>query len=147
VRERIESSDYLAIHHEPGLFLNMGQPIPEGFDIGRLATIPHGDAALALGKSSTVVPPAVVSIPAVNGLPIGVRQDLTSGYLEPYKFFQDNPFKGNVTAAGFPGFNPVAPHELLQLALDRFKTKIKKTTILDLDTTNPTAASITSRSW
>jgi hypothetical protein len=127
-----------AIHHEPGLFLNMGQPIPDGFDIGRLATIPHGDAALALGKSSTVVPPAVVSIPAVDGLPIGVRKDLTSAYLEPYKFFQDNPFKGNVTAAAFPGFNPVTPQQLLQLALDGFKTRLKKTTILELDTTNPT---------
>ena len=127
-----------AIHHEPGLFLNMGQPIPDGFDIGRLATVPHGDAALALGKSSQVVPPAVPSIPTVNGLPIGVRHDLTSPYLEPYKFFQDNPFKGNVAAPAFPGFNPVAPHELLQLQLDGFKAEITKTTILDLDTSNPT---------
>ena len=40
-----------AIHHEPGLFLNMLNRIPDGSDIARLATIPHGDAALALGKS------------------------------------------------------------------------------------------------
>ncbi|MDT5110569.1 MAG: hypothetical protein QOE20_2459 [Mycobacterium sp.] len=65
-----------AIHHEPGLFLNMGQPIPDGFDIGRLATIPHGDAALALGKSSTLAPPDESAIPAVDGLPIGVAHNL-----------------------------------------------------------------------
>lgn len=127
-----------AIHHEPGLFLNMGQPIPDGFDIGRLATIPHGDAALALGKSSTLAPPDESAIPAVDGLPIGVAHNLAGPYLAPYKFFQDNPFKGNVTAAGFPGFNPVAPHELLRLALTGFKDDIVKTTLLELDTSNST---------
>ena len=41
-----------AIHHEPGLFLNMTDERTEGIDIARLATIPHGDAVLAVGRSS-----------------------------------------------------------------------------------------------
>src|SRR6478735_869550 len=44
----------LPIHHEPGLFLNMTNRIDNGPDIARLATIPHGDAALALGTSRVV---------------------------------------------------------------------------------------------
>ena len=40
-----------AIHHEPGLFLNMLNETDGGPTIARLATIPHGDAVLALGTS------------------------------------------------------------------------------------------------
>src|SRR5574338_1288148 len=40
----------LAIHHEPGLWLYMTNEVIGGLDIGRLATIPHGDSVLALGK-------------------------------------------------------------------------------------------------
>ena len=124
-----------AIHHEPGLFLNMLNRIPEGFDIARLATIPHGDAALALGKSSTVN--GVAPIRPVNGLPIGVNHDLTNNpYLAPYKHFHDTPFVGNVGFPGFPGFDPTAPHVLLELANQGIT--VTKTTVLDLDTANPT---------
>jgi hypothetical protein len=42
----------LAIHHEPGLWLHMKNEITDGLNIARLATIPHGDSVLALGKSS-----------------------------------------------------------------------------------------------
>ena len=124
-----------AIHHEPGLFLNMLNRIPEGFDIARLATIPHGDAALALGKSSTVN--GVAPIRPVDGLPIGVNHDLTNNpYLAPYKHFHDTPFVGNVGFPGFPGFDPTAPHVLLELANQGIT--VTKTTVLDLDTANPT---------
>ena len=124
-----------AIHHEPGLFLNMLNEIPDGFDIARLATIPHGDAVLALGKSSVVE--GLAPIPAVNGLPIGVNQDVeTSRYLAPYKHFHDNPFKGTVASPAFPGFDPVEPHLLLDLA--NTGLDVVKTTVLDLDTTHPT---------
>lgn len=126
-----------AIHHEPGLFLHMLDQIPDGFDIARLATVPHGDAALALGKSAQITTFSPQQhIPAVNGLPVGVRHDLTSPYLAPYKFFEDNPFKGNVTASGFPGFKPATPHQLLIEAASGLS--ISKTTILELDTTNET---------
>ena len=122
----------IAIHHEPGLFLNLTNEIlPEGFDVARLGTIPHGDSVLALGTSSVVE--GVAPIPAVNGLPIGVSQDLGSRYLEPYKHFHDTPFVGAVTAPGFPGFDPTAPHLLLELANQG--VTVTRTTVLDLDTT------------
>jgi hypothetical protein len=124
-----------AIHHEPGLFLNMLNRIPDGFDIARLATIPHGDAVLALGKSAHVT--GLAPIKPVDGLPVGVTHDLVNNpYLAPYKHFHDHPFKGTVGAAAFPGFDPTAPHLLLQLA--NTGVNVTKTTVLDLDTSNPT---------
>ena len=121
-----------AIHHEPGLFLNMLNEIPDGFDIARLATIPHGDSVLALGRSSRHPGPPVIG--AVNGLPVGVRADVDNNpYLAPYKVFRDTPFVGNVTFPGFPGFDPVEPEKLLQLA--NTGVDITRTTVLELDTT------------
>jgi hypothetical protein len=127
-----------AIHHEPGLFLHMLDQIPDAFSIARLATVPHGDAALALGKHKTITGfTANTSIPAVNGLPVGVGQNVqTNPYLAPYKRFEDAPFKGNVADPGFPGFKPSSPHQLLVLAATGLP--IKTTTILELDTTNAT---------
>ena len=123
----------LAIHHEPGLFLHT-LPIPDHqhefqeFSIGRLATVPHGDVALALGKKKPIIE-GKATIPAVNGLPIGVVQDIERGYLAPYKHFHDNPFKGTVIDPDFDGFDPVNPHLLL---LDN--TPVIRTTELALDT-------------
>lgn len=123
----------LAIHHEPGLWLNMTN-FADGFDIARLGTIPHGDAALALGASAVFDgPPA---IPAVNGLPIGVTQDVDGNpYLSPYKFFRDNPFKGIITDPAFPGFSPVAPHLLL---VGSVPGTVIRTTKLEVSTAIPT---------
>jgi hypothetical protein len=127
-----------AIHHEPGLFLHMvDQTAPGRLDIARLATIPHGNAALALGKSATTTTfSPETSIPPVNGLPIGVNQDIGSAYLTPYKFFAvDNPFMGNKDS-NFVGFKPTEPHKVLVAEAE--KLSIARTTILDLDTTNAT---------
>jgi hypothetical protein len=124
-----------AIHHEPGLFLNMLNEIPDGFDIARLATIPHGDSVLALGKSSVV--DGLAPIPPVNGLPLGVAPDVENNpYLAPYKHFHDSPFKGTADFPGFPGFDPVEPHHLLDFA--NTGLDVVKTTVLELDTTHPT---------
>ena len=90
---------------------------------------------LALGSSD--VREGASDIPDINGLPIGVAHDLTSRYLAPYKQFNDAPFKGNVTAPGFPGFDPVHPNGLLRLANQG--VDIKKTTILAVDSTVATA--------
>ena len=111
------------IHHEPGLWLNMLDQITEGFDIARLGSVPHGDAVLALGRSipPTDGPPV---IPDVLGLPLKVKHDLESRYLEPYKHFHDNPFEGL--------FDPVNPAELLKAANQG--VDIVRTTTLDVDT-------------
>lgn len=131
----------LAIHHEPGLWLNMRNKKTNGLDIARLANIPHGNALLALGKSDTF--DGLAPIPPINGLPIGRFENLDSGdydfrddpYLAPYKHYIDNPFFGTVNPCnvpGFPGFNPKNMNAILQFANQGVKAK--KTTILSVDT-------------
>lgn len=112
----------LPIHHEPGLFLHMTNETTNGIDIARLATIPHGDSVLALGKSGELAGPP--QIPDISGLPIGVPPDIENPYLSPYKHFHENPFEGL--------FDPVVPNALLQVA--NSGVGIVKTTKLELDT-------------
>jgi len=123
----------LAIHHEPGLFLHMLSHETEGLDIGRLATIPHGDSALALGRSDIVN--GLAPIPeTVSALAVGVGDDIENNpYLAPYKHFRDNRFTGVVNVPGFPGFNPLDTTELLRAANQGIA--VKQTTVLDFDTT------------
>ena len=128
----------LAIHHEPGLWLYIKDKRTNGLNIARLATIPHGNALLALGKSKEV--DGLAAIPPINGLPIGRFEDLDSGdydfkddpYLSPYKHYIDNPFMGTVSVPGFPGFNPKNMNAILQFANQGLE--VKKTTILSVDT-------------
>jgi hypothetical protein len=112
----------LAIHHEPGLFLNMTNETTNDITIARLATIPHGDSVLGLGTSSEHS--GAPKIPKLNGLPIGVSHNLRNRYLAPYKHFRDNPFR-NV-------FDPTEPNDLLDAANQG--VDIVKTTKLEFDT-------------
>lgn len=112
----------LAIHHEPGLWLHMANEITNSIDIARLATIPHGDSVLALGQSSESN--GAPTIFDLNGLPVGVNQDLNNPYLAPYKHFHENLFQGL--------FDPVSPNELLKAALTGLD--IERTTTLTVDT-------------
>ena len=121
------------IHHEPGLWLHMRDERTRGIDIARLATIPHGNSVLALGRSKDLEEKDFLTREAVNGLPIGYPMELDEAYMQPYKYFNDSPFKGTVTDPGFPGFNPLHPHELLKLANQG--VKILKTTMLEVDST------------
>ena len=113
----------LAIHHEPGLWLHMTNETTNDLDIARLASIPHGNSALALGASEES--DGAPQIPTINGLPIGVPQDLDNGYLSPYKHFHENPFKNL--------FDPVEPNKLLEGANEGID--IVRTTKLEVDTT------------
>jgi hypothetical protein len=119
------------IHHEPGLWLFstnltseglINRDNPEGLDIARLGTVPHGDSILALGKARQFDGPP--TIPVLNGLPVGVNQDLSSGYLAPYAHFEANLFEGL--------FNPVSPADLLNAANQG--VNIRRTTELAVDT-------------
>lgn len=111
-----------AIHHEPGLWLYMSNQNTDGIDIARLATIPHGDSVLALGRHAEVEgPPRIVDL---DGLPVGGPKDLNHPYLEPYKHFHDNLFEGL--------FDPVHPNQLLKAANQG--VDIVKTTVLEVDT-------------
>lgn len=93
-----------------------------GLDIARLATIPHGDSVLALGTSAES--DGEPRIPDINGLPVGVDQDLSNPYLAPYRHFHENLFEGL--------FDPVHPNELLRAANQN--VVINKTTTLAVDT-------------
>jgi hypothetical protein len=105
-----------------------------GHDIARLGTIPHGDSVLAVGISEEF--DGAPTIPEINGLPIGVTQDLENNpYLRPYKEFNDAPFKGIVDFPGFPGFNPLKPNELL---VGGVPGTVVKTTKLEVNTTTET---------
>ncbi|MTB88305.1 hypothetical protein H9L21_01750 [Aeromicrobium senzhongii] len=114
-----------AIHHEPGLFLNMSDPLNEdSVDIARLATIPHGDSVLGLGTA--VVEDGPATVPPVNALPLGVDQDIEANpYLAPYKHFHDNPFRSL--------FDPTDPTALLEVANEG--VDIIRTTKLEFDST------------
>ncbi len=124
----LEGAAGAAIHHEPGLWLHMLNQTEDGPDIARLASIPHGDTVLALGRARDMDGPPV--IPDISGLPIGVSQDIeNSRYLGPYRAFHgDNKFRGL--------FDPVTPNDLLKAA--NAGVNIVHTTELHVDTDIPT---------
>lgn len=95
-----------AIHHEPGLWMHILNKRTAGLDIARLATVPHGDSVLALGRSSTCA--QAPAIPNISGLPVGVDPSLDNPYLQPYRQFHDSPFENL--------FDPVSPNDLLNRA-------------------------------
>lgn len=147
----------LPIHHEPGLWLYdkkpklrakddqiKGDDVTEvELDVARLASIPHGNSVLALGKSA--VHKGMPEIPPVSGLPSGRFEDVLTPdydfrdaanpdpYLEPYKHYIDHPFMGNVPAGiGFPGFSPADMNQILRFA--NKGVNIVRTTTLTVDT-------------
>lgn len=111
------------IHHEPGLWINLLNHFDEGLDIARLASVPHGDSVLAMGRSSVIAGAPV--IPDINGLPIGVDQALSNPYLAPYRHFHAHPFRGI--------FDPTVPNALLRAA--NVGMNILRTTVLEVDST------------
>ena len=127
-----------AIHHEPGLFLHLFSQTGRGPDIARLATIPHGDAVLAMGFGvKTDGPPDFENVGDFSPLPFGVDADVANNpYLAPYLKFKQTPFKGSISAPSFPGFDPTNPLALLKGAIPRIE--VKNTTTLTLDTTMTT---------
>lgn len=133
------------LHHEPGLFLQIlnhqssvgqGKGKSQGpkLEVARLGTIPHGDSVLAMGTVEIIDGPPI--IPDLNALPLKTTQDINSAYLTPYKHYEDNPFFGEVpqSTPGFPGFFSTNANAILQFALDDFKGRVKKTTVLHFDT-------------
>jgi hypothetical protein len=134
-----------AIHHEPGFFLRIVDQHAknekgETLEIARLGTIPHGDSVAALGNGKDLGPVVGIDLsPGAIGdfsaLPIGAgpRDTAENGYLAPYAQFHANPFKGNVAAPNFPGFDPTNPLALLQPGAP---TNFAGMTVITLDTVN-----------
>lgn len=113
----------VAIHHEPGLWLFLKDHITDDINIARLASIPHGDSVMALGQSAQSA--TGFEIPKINGLPIGVDQDIhTNPYLKPYLHFHKHPFQ-NV-------FDPTEPNDLLNKAILPFFQQDKVANVTQL---------------
>lgn len=125
------------IHHEPGLWLNMLNHTTEGIDIARLATIPHGDSVLALGKAEEFDGAPTISF--VDSLPIGATRNICGGYLAPYRHFsavdisdcnpapEPDPEKGKFLGL----FDVIDPAALLRAATP---ANVVKTTKLEVTT-------------
>jgi hypothetical protein len=107
---KIRGKPGAAIHHEPGLFLNMVDDPTTSVNtlpLARLGTIPHGDALLALGTARERTGPDNPVIPDFPGLPVGVPANF-AGYLAPYNHFHTNLFQGI--------YDPTKPTALLNRA-------------------------------
>ncbi|MBY3258456.1 hypothetical protein HFO09_29250 [Rhizobium laguerreae] len=84
-------------------------------------------------------------IPPLNGLPAGRFEDVNTPdydfrdpanpdpYLEPYRHYITNPFMGNVTIPGFPGFSPADMNQILRFANNGLD--VVRTTTLTVDST------------
>ena len=87
----------------------------------------------------------------MSGLPSGRFEDVSTPdydfkwdpYLEPYKHYIDNPFKGTSRVPGFPGFSPADMNEILRFANQA--SNIVRTTTLTVDSKRKSAG-ITQRS-
>jgi hypothetical protein len=117
------------LHFEPGWFFHIANETTNGMDIARLGTIPHGNSVLALGTSSQTS--GAAPIPSINGLPIGIDQNLDNSRLQPYKFFHDKPFLGI--------FDPTSPNDYLQTTLNNYLNdyNVLQTTELPFVTPSP----------
>lgn len=150
----------LPIHHEPGLWLyeknrrSTDDEITRNgieevkLDVARLASIPHGNSVLAIGRSE--YHEGMPEIPPLSGLPLGRFEDVLTPdydfrdatnpdpYLEPYRHYIESPFMGNVPSGiGFPGFSPADMNEILRFANQG--VNIVRTTTLTVDTDRKTA--------
>jgi hypothetical protein len=97
-----------------------------GFDIFRIASVPHGDAVEAMGNSFVSDGPPVID-PNLLGTPMGDLPPL-AGYTDPYGF----PFE-------FPDFSPETPNQTLINYLNKQEAaglKVVKTVTLAVSTQN-----------
>lgn len=97
-----------------------------GFDIFRIASVPHGDAVEAMGHSAVTDGPPVIDT-GLSGLPTGDLPPL-SGYTDPYLF-----------GGEFPDFSPEFPNKTLVKYLeDQEKSglRVTRTVTLRVSTQN-----------
>jgi hypothetical protein len=117
------------IHEETGMFLNVKKPNGD-FSIARMSTIPHGNALLALGNFSNVVPknnnffPVASAMPTnLSGTPVGIDAGLD--------------YTQQITDRQFPSFNQANPNSALQETLG--SQVITAMTTLQFSTSNKDA--------
>lgn len=121
-----DSRDMSLMHVEGGFWELVDSLTNNGNDIFRLASIPHGDAVVAMGVSSVIDGPPVIDT-TLSGVPMGDLPPL-SGYSDVYGF----PFE-------FPDFEPTSPNLTLVNYLRKQETyglKVAKTVQLRVSTQN-----------
>lgn len=97
-----------------------------GFDIFRIASVPHGNAVEAMGTSFVTDGPPVID-PGLNGQPTGDLPTL-SGYTDNY-----------IGLPKFPAFSPIHPNQTLINHLQKQLEsgfKVTKTVTLQVSTQN-----------
>ena len=121
-----DSRDNALMHVEAGFWETIPAADNGGFDIFRLATIPHGDALTAMGNATTISGPPVID-QALSGIPTGALPAV-NGYLDVY----GPPFE-------FANYSPSYPNHYLQFVLDQqtaMGSTITSTTQLSISTLN-----------
>lgn len=120
-----DSRDGALMHVEAGFWETMPAADNGGFDIFRLATIPHGDALTAMGNATIIDGPPTIDI-TLSGLPTGAlptRDGYTDAYIGP----------------PINGYSPGSPNRFLaatlQAQIDN-GTKVVSTTQLSISTLN-----------
>lgn len=124
----IDKEDNSLMHVENGFWeLLTDKEANDGFDIFRVASIPHGDSLLAMGTSSSILGGAPVIDTSLSAQPIGKFPD-GDGYDAPYQ----PPFK-------YQEFMPDAPNRyLLNYLTNQIQqgAKIKQSVTLNVSTKN-----------
>lgn len=121
----LDSTDNTLMHVEGGFWELMDGQANDTYDIFRLASVPHGDAVEAMGRSSVIPGPPTID-PKLSGIPTGVFP--TAGYTDTYLF----PFK-------YPAFDPTSPNQTLINYLKQQEEsglKVTKTVQLTVSTQN-----------
>jgi hypothetical protein len=114
------------MHVECG-FWELPEPdLNDGFDVFRLASIPHGNAVEAMGNTSVASGPPDIDM-TLSGLPSGIIPPSILGYAERYRVPADAPF------------DPVKPNKTLTdylAAQEAQGFKVTKTVTVEVSTAN-----------
>jgi hypothetical protein len=118
-----------SLMHVEGGFWELSDPtLNDGFDIFRIASVPHGNAVEAMGNSSKAAGRPNIDA-TLSGLPTGdIPKDVSRGYEDEYIF-----------RTQFPEFSPVHPNAFLIKHLDdqeKQGLKVVATTTLQVSTLN-----------
>lgn len=144
---------------------NISNENGDELSVARMGSIPHGNSFIAVGSASTIdwekdsekLTPRQKKeglSPRINGVVVGGGSNpderaldpiinpatglIVIDYFAPYRYFHENPFKGNPKINGFSGFEPVNTTLLLRHTFENFLKgigAIKQVTTLQVDST------------
>lgn len=121
--------DVGSLMHVEGGFWELSDPsLNDGFDVFRIASVPHGNAVEAMGNSFvTKGPPSIDS--TLNGEPTGdIPPGQKAGYMDEY-----------IGRREYPDFSPVSPNDTLINYLKQQEASgltVTETVTLQVSTTN-----------